>query len=78
MTLVDLICTSISPDRYVASFEFVDGDDEVFAYLPHVVGLNPFLLKEGDRLGGEVEPRNGRLELVTASRQADRRRNEHG
>ena len=78
MASVELICTSVSPDRYVASFRVVDGSVEVFAYLPHVAGLNPFLLEEQDCIEGEVETKNGRLELLSASGQRERRRSNHG
>ena len=74
MTSATLICLSVSPDRYVASFRILDHEDEVFAYLPHVPGLNPFLLEEGHRIEGQIESRNGRLELTSATGQTDRRR----
>lgn len=74
MSSTELLCTSVSPDRYVAWFR-CQGADEVFAYLPHVAGLNPYLLEEGDRIEGEVAQRNGRVELVVATAQFERRRN---
>lgn len=82
---VELLCISVSPEGHVATFEIAgelaseicgistEAGSEVFAYLPHVPGLNPFLLNEGDSIAGVVVPKNGRLELVAATRQLDRR-----
>lgn len=74
MTSVELVCTSVSPDRHVALFRCQGSSEDVFAYLPHVVGLNPFLLETGDRIEGEIVQRNGRMELIQAAAQMERRR----
>ncbi len=68
-----LVCTSVSQDRLVAYFAEEKTKREVFAYLPHVPGLNPWVLRVGDRIAGHVAKRNSRLELAQATRQADRR-----
>lgn len=48
----------------VALFGIEDEELEVFAYLPHVPGINPYLLRVGDAVQGYVVDKNGRLELV--------------
>ncbi|HHI80155.1 MAG TPA: hypothetical protein ENK02_09240 [Planctomycetes bacterium] len=66
MAPVQLICTSISPDRYVAFFEEAGEGRAVFAYLPHIPGLNPFLLRVGDRIKGWIKDHQGKWELLQA------------
>ena len=44
-----------------------DDGSEVFAYLPHVPGINPYLLRVGDEIEGFVADKNGRLELILAT-----------
>ncbi len=66
MAPIQLTCTAISPDRYVAFFEEVSAGREVFAYLPHIPGINPFLLQVGDKIQGWVKDRGGKLELYQA------------
>lgn len=74
MRQVALTCSDVSHDRLVAYFKVGGEAANVFAYLPHVPGLNPHLLCRGDRIDGTVVERNGRLELVSACGQVDRRR----
>ena len=69
-----LTCSAISPDRLVAHFCSDRTEEEVFAYLPHVPGLNPHLLRVNDEVEGEVAHTGKRLELTAASRQTDHRR----
>jgi hypothetical protein len=69
MAPVQLTCTAISPDRYVAFFEEKGAGRAVFAYLPHIPGINPFLLQVGDQIKGWIQDRQGKLELLQA--QAD-------
>ena len=66
MAPIQLTCTAISPDRYVAFFEEVGAGREVFAYLPHIPGINPFLLQVGDQIQGWIQDRKGKLELYQA------------
>ena len=66
MPRLELHCTSLTPDRIVAHFRAEGLAAPVFAYLPHVSGLNPFLLRIGDRVAGLVEERGGRPELLAA------------
>lgn len=68
-----LTCSDVSPDRLVAYFCNRHTEVEVFAYLPHVPGLNPYLLRVGDTIEGVVKERHERLELIEASGQKDRR-----
>ncbi|MFQ5506018.1 MAG: hypothetical protein ACE5F1_14655 [Planctomycetota bacterium] len=75
MDLFDLTCTYLSSDGRIAYFQHEHcGEDQVFAYLPHVYGLNPCLLKVGDILDGRVERLEGRIELVEAFGQREDRR----
>gem|GEM_PF-2935895 len=66
MAPVSLTCTAISPDRYVAFFQEENADREVFAYLPHIPGINPYLLQVGDKLLGWVKNHKGKWELYQA------------
>ncbi len=67
----NLICTRVSKDRIVAWFVVDGAGEEVFAYLPHVPGLNPYLLRVGDTVAGRLVPRGGRVELAAVTRQVD-------
>jgi hypothetical protein len=69
MQRLELTCTSLTPDRIIAHFRADGVEDPVFAYMPHVPGLNPFLLSIGDKVRGMVEVRCGRPELVVAESQ---------
>ncbi|RMD85716.1 MAG: hypothetical protein D6815_01290 [Candidatus Dadabacteria bacterium] len=59
-----LVCVELSPDRFVARFRLLGTGEPVFGYLPHVPGVNPYLLREGDQLFGAVLKRHGRLEVT--------------
>ena len=59
-----LICTRIEAERMVALFTMKGDETEVFAYLPHVPGINPYLLRVGDSVEGFVVEKNGRPELI--------------
>jgi len=59
-----LVCTHIEAERTVALFEIGGQETEVFAYLPHVPGINPWLLQVGDEVQGCVMDKDGRLELT--------------
>ena len=63
----------MSPDRLVAYFRSQDTADEIFAYLPHVPGLNPHMLRVGDTIEGVVARQRNRLELIEASAHKERR-----
>lgn len=59
-----LVCTRIEAERMVALFTLEGQESEVFAYLPHVPGINPYLLRVGDAVEGFVVEKHGRLELM--------------
>ena len=73
MQKLDVTCSELSPDRLVAYFCSPVLDADIFAYLPHVPGLNPFLLRVGDTLAATVVERNGRLEVTEAFGQRGQR-----
>ena len=68
-----LTCTELSHDRHAAFFCDDETGEAVFGYLPHIPGLNPFLLEEGQEVVGSVDERNGRLELIIGHEQHDQR-----
>ncbi len=68
-----LLCTELSADRQIAYFCESGLEEEIFAYLPHVPGLNPWLLRVGDEIEGRLVRRRDRAELVEVRGQRDRR-----
>ncbi len=77
MDFAALVCIELSPDRYVARFRFRNGEGTAFGYLPHVPGLNPYLLQEGDEVEACVLMYGGRLEVIAVRGQGERLSDPH-